>query len=494
MGLTTYKMLINGKWVSGSTGETFSRVNPANPREVLGKFQKGNKEDVDRAVDAAQDAFENWRLTPPPARGKILLKFSYLLEQEKEKLARTMTAEMGKVLKETRGDVQEAIDAAEYMAGEGRRLFGRTTTSELRNKFAMTVREPLGVVAAITPWNFPIAIPAWKITAALVCGNTVVMKPSSDTPICATRFMELLEMAGAPKGVVNMVTGPGGTVGSRLASHKKVRAVSFTGHRDTGAEIMKSAGVGKRVGMEMGSKNVTIVMDDADLKLALDGVIWGAFGTTGQRCTASSRVVVHKKVRQKFERMLVERSKKIAVGDGLEKKTEMGPLVNEAAREKVKSYVEIGKKEGARLVSGGSAPKRDGWFYRPTIFTDAESDMRICQEEIFGPVLSVIEAKDFEDAVDISNGVDYGLSSSIYTNRVQDTMRAIRDLQFGITYINSPTIGAEVHLPFGGSKSSGNGWKEVGWTGVQFFSEEKSVFVDYSGKLQKAQIDTDEKG
>ena len=489
MTTPTYKLYINGKWISSESGETYSRVNPANYNEFLGKFQQGNKEDVDKAIDAAEDAFEKWREVPPPKRGEILLHAAQLLRQKKEELARIMTREMGKVLTETRGDVQEAIDTCELMAGEGRRLFGRTTTSELRDKFAMTVRLPLGVVACITPWNFPIAIPAWKITAALICGNTVVFKPSSDTPVCAVKFVEILEKAGIPKGVVNLVTGPGGTVGTRLVKHKKIRAVSFTGHKDTGAQILKDAGIGKKIGLEMGSKNPIIIMDDADLKLALDGVIWGAFGTCGQRCTAASRVIVHKKVRQKFERILIERAKKLKLGDGLNLKTDVGPLVNKAAQDKVTGYIETGEDEGAKLCCGGKVPKLKGWFVEPTVFTDASPDMRIFQEEIFGPVTSLTEARNLDDAIYLANAVEYGLSSSIYTNNIRNMMQAIKYLEYGITYINSSTIGAEVHLPFGGIKSSGSGWQEVGWAAINFFTDEKTVFIDYSNKLQRAQID-----
>ncbi len=488
MSIPTYKLYIDGKWISSKSGETFSRVNPANYNEVLGKFQQGNKEDVDNAIDTAEDAFEKWREVPPPKRGEILLRVAQLLKEQKEELARIMTREMGKILTETRGDVQEAIDACELMAGEGRRLFGRTTTSELRDKFAMTVRLPLGVVACITPWNFPTAIPAWKIAPALVCGNTLVFKPSSDTPICAIKFVEILEKAGVPKGVVNLVTGPGGTVGMHLIKHKKIRAVSFTGHRDTGAQILKNAGI-KKIGLELGSKNPIIIMDDADLKLALDGVIWGAFGTSGQRCTAASRVIVHKKVKQKFERMLIERTKKLKLGNGLNPKTDVGPLVNKVAQDKVMKYIEIGKAEGAKLRCGGEVPKLKGWFFEPTIFTNASSDMKIFQEEIFGPVTSITEARNLDDAIDLANAVEYGLSSSIYTNDIRSMMLAIKNLEYGITYINAPTIGAEVHLPFGGVKSSGSGWAEVGWRGIELFSEEKTVYVDYSGKLQRAQID-----
>ncbi len=489
--LSTYKNYINGEWISSESGETYTRVNPANYNEVLGRFQQGNKKDIDKAVDAAEEGFEKWREVPPPRRGQILLKAAQLLKESKEELARIMTREMGKVLTETRGDVQEAIDTCELMAGEGRRLFGRTTTSELRDKFAMTVRLPLGVVACITPWNFPIAIPAWKIATALVCGNAVVFKPSSDTPICATKFVEILEKAGVPKNVVNLVTGPGGTVGTHLVKSKKIRAVSFTGHRDTGAQIMKDAGIGKKIGLEMGSKNPIIVMDDADLKLALDGVVWGAFGTCGQRCTAASRVIVHKKIKQKFERMLVERTRKLRLGNGLNSKTDVGPLVNKSAHEKVMKYIGIGKDEGAKLKIGGEIPKLKGWFVEPTIFTDTSPDMRIFQEEIFGPVTSLTEVKNLDHAIDLANAVEYGLSSSIYTNNIRNAMQAIKHLEYGLTYINSPTIGSEVHVPFGGTKSSGSGHKEVGWTGIEFFTDEKTVFIDYSGRLQRAQIDTD---
>ncbi|MBI2543239.1 MAG: aldehyde dehydrogenase family protein [Candidatus Aenigmarchaeota archaeon] len=489
MPVSTYKILIDGKWISSESGETYSRVNPANYSEVIGKFQQGNEKDVNKAVDAAEDAFEKWREVPPPKRGEILLKVAQLLKENKEELSRVMTREMGKVLAETRGDVQEAIDICEYMAGEGRRLFGRTTTSELPNKFSMTVRLPLGPVACITPWNFPIAIPAWKLSAALISGNTVVFKPSSDTPLCAIKFVEILEKAGLPKGVVNLVTGPGETVGTRLVKHKKIRAVSFTGHKDTGTQILKEAGIGKRVGLELGSKNPIIVMDDADLRLALDGVLWGAFGTCGQRCTAASRVIVHKKVEQKFERMLVERTKKLRLGNGLNPKTDVGPLVNKKAQEKVTKYIEIGEHEGAKLCCGGKTPKLKGWFVEPTVFTNASSDMKIFQDEIFGPVVSLTEAGNLDEAIDLANAVEYGLSSSIYTNNIQNIMKAVKYLEFGLTYVNASTIGSEVHLPFGGAKASGNGFKEAGWTGINLFTEEKTVYIDYSGKLQRAQID-----
>jgi len=482
----TYKMYINGEWVDSDSGETFSRVNPAT-LETIGTFQKGNEMSVEAAVGAAEKAFENWSETPAPKRGKILFKVGQLLEQNKEDLARTITIEMGKVLTEARGEVQEAIDMTFLMAGEGRRLFGKTTTSELKDKFSMAVRRPLGIVGLITPWNFPIAIPSWKIMPALIAGNTIVFKPSSDTPLCAIKFVEILEKAGFPKGVINLVTGSGGTAGMHLVRHKKVRGISFTGHKDTGIEILRVAGI-KKVGLELGGKNPIIVMDDADLNLALDGVIWGGYGTTGQRCTAASRVIVHENIKDEFEKMLVERIKKLRLGNGLEPDVDVGPLVNQTAQEKSKTYVDIGLKEGAKLLIGGQIPKMKGWFFEPTLFTNCSIDMKIAQEEIFGPIVSLISAKDLNDAINIANSVEYGLSSSIYTKNIRNAFKAIEKLDAGLTYINASTIGSEVHLPFGGVKGSGT-TRGGGWTAIDEFSEMKTVYFDYSGKLQRAQID-----
>lgn len=482
----TYKMYINGEWVDSDSGETFSRVNPAT-LEIIGTFQKGNEMSVEAAVGAAEKAFENWSETPAPKRGKILFKVGQLLEQNKEDLARTITIEMGKVLTEARGEVQEAIDMTFLMAGEGRRLFGKTTTSELKDKFSMAVRRPLGIVGLITPWNFPIAIPSWKIMPALIDGNTIVFKPSSDTPLCAIKFVEILEKAGFPKGVINLVTGSGGTAGMHLVRHKKVRGISFTGHKDTGIEILRAAGI-KKVGLELGGKNPIIVMDDADLNLALDGVIWGGYGTTGQRCTAASRVIVHENIKDEFEKMLVERIKKLRLGNGLEPDVDVGPLVNQTAQEKSKTYADIGLKEGAKLLIGGQIPKMKGWFFEPTLFTNCSIDMKIAQEEIFGPIVSLISAKDLNDAINIANSVEYGLSSSIYTKNIRNAFKVIEKLDAGLTYINASTIGSEVHLPFGGVKGSGT-TREGGWTAIDEFSEMKTVYFDYSGKLQRAQID-----
>jgi len=479
-------MYINGEWVDSDSGETFSRVNPAT-LETIGIFQKGNEMSIEAAVSAAEKAFEGWSETPAPKRGEILFRVGQLLEQNKEDLARTITMEMGKVLTESRGDVQEAIDMTFLMAGEGRRLFGKTTTSELKDKFSMTVRRPLGIVGLITPWNFPIAIPSWKIMPALIAGNTIVFKPSSDTPLCAIKFVEILEKAGFPKGVINLVTGSGEIAGMHLVRHKKVRGISFTGHKDTGIEILRAAGI-KKVGLELGGKNPIIVMDDADLNLALDGIIWGGYGTTGQRCTAASRVIVHEKIKDEFEKMLVERIKKLRLGNGLEPDVDVGPLVNQTAQEKSKTYVDIGIKEGAKLLIGGQIPKMKGWFFEPTLFTNCSVDMRIAQEEIFGPIVSLISAKNLSDAINIANSVEYGLSSSIYTRDIRNAFKAIEKLDAGLTYINASTIGSEAHLPFGGVKGSGT-TRESGWTAIDEFSEIKTVYFDYSGKLQRAQID-----
>lgn len=482
-----YNNYIDGKWTKSKTGETFESLNPATERSI-GYFQSGDEEDVRHAIDAAEDAYSKWSETPAPKRGEILLKVAQLLKQNKERLARTETIEMGKVLPEARGDVQEAIDVAEYMAAEGRRLFGHTTPSELKNKFAMTVRRPIGIVGLITPWNFPIAIPAWKLMPALICGNTIVIKPSSDTPLCVVELVKLMEKAGVPKGVVNMITGSGETVGKEIITNKKIRAISFTGSRETGEWITKNAGV-KKVDLELGGKNGIIVMDDADIGLAVDGAIWGGFGTTGQRCTAASRVIIHQKVRDHFMRAFVERAKALRLGSGLKKMTDVGPLINRKAVEKVQKYTSIGLDEGAKLLCGGSSLKGKGFFFRPTVFGSVTKDMRIAQEEIFGPIVSVIEFSNTDEAIDIMNSVDYGLSSSIYTKNVDTAFRAIEKIEAGLTYVNSSTIGSEVHLPFGGVKQTGNGTREGGIHGIEEFSEVKTVYVDYSGKLQKAQID-----
>ena len=480
-----YKLFIGGKWINSVSGETFKSLDPSTGKPIAG-FQKGNEQDIERAVKAAEKALPSWSSIPAPKRGEILFKIANLLKKNKEALARLLTQEMGKVLKEAEGDVQEAVDVFEYMAAEGRRLFGNTTPSELKDKFCMTVRKPLGIVGLITPWNFPIAIPAWKLAPALICGNTVVLKPSSDTPLCAIRLIELLVEAGIPSGVVNLVTGPGDPTGTALVKHPRVRGISFTGSRDVGKFVAENAGL-KKVGLELGGKNPIIIMDDADLDLALDGVLWGGFGTTGQRCTAASRVIVHKKVKKKFEKMLLKRVKRLRLGNGLKKTTDVGPLINKRAVEKVHSYTKIGKEEGAKLLCGGSIPKIHGFFYEPTIFTNVKSNMRIAQEEIFGPTVSIIAINNLDEAINVANNVSYGLSSAIYTSDIRNALLAVEKIEAGLTYVNSSTIGSEVHLPFGGVKDTGNGTREAGIEGIHEFSETKIIYIDYSGKLQKAQ-------
>lgn len=484
MHMKEYQNYINGKWVHSPSRKTFDSLNPATEKS-LGAFQLSTREDVHAAIEAAQKAQKEWKEIPAPKRADYLFEISHLLKKNKEKLAVSMTEEMGKVLKETRGDVQEAIDVFEYMAGEGRRLYGHTTPSELKHKLAFTMRIPVGVVGLITPWNFPMAIPAWKIAPALICGNTIVFKPSSDTPRCATELVQIIEEAGVPAGVVNLVTGGSNEVGKEIVMNEKVRGISFTGSRETGKWITQNAGI-KKMGLELGGKNAIIVEEDADLDNAVEGIVWGAFGTTGQRCTACSRIIVHEKIAKKLEEKLVHAVQKLKLGNGLDKKTDVGPLINKAAQEKSQMYVQVGKKEG-KLVCGGKKGEMDGYFFEPTIFSRVKASARIAQEEIFGPVLSLITVKSLNEAIRVCNGVEYGLSSSIYTQNIQKAMLAIENIEAGITYVNSSTIGAEVHLPFGGIKQTGNGTREAGIEGIHEFSETKTVYIDYSGKLQKAQ-------
>ena len=492
-----FQNYIDGRWVDAISGKTFENRNPANWDEVIGTFPLSGKVEVDQAVKAARRAFESWRLVPAPKRGDIMKKVGDILTARKEEIAKQMTREMGKVLLETRGDVQEGIDTAYYGASEGRRLFGHTVPSELPNKYNMAMRVPIGVAAIITPWNFPMAIPTWKIFPALVCGNTVVFKPASDTPATATTLVEILLEAGVPPGVVNIVHGGGKEVGMGLVEHPDVDLVSFTGSTEVGKRISEVASKTlKRVSLELGGKNAQIVMDDANLELALEGVLWGAFGTTGQRCTATSRLIVHDKVYDKFVSMVVDHAKKLRLGDGLKENVDVGPCVNEGQRKTVDEYVQIGKAEGAKVLAGGKVAIGEGlskgWFYEPTILGDVTPQMRVAREEIFGPVLSVIKVKSLEEAIAVSNNTTYGLSSSIYTQDINNAYIAIRDIKAGITYVNSPTIGAEAHMPFGGVKETGNGHREGGWTVYEFYTEWKAVYVDYSGKLQRAQIDNAE--
>ncbi len=488
-----FGLFIDGKWVTPSGARHFETVNPADG-EVVGSFVTGTEKDVDRVVAAAHRAFPAWKETPAPRRGEILLEVARRMKMAKDGLGRLVTREMGKVISEGLGDVQEAIDFIEYMAGEGRRLFGETVPSELRSKFCLTVRQPKGVVACITPWNFPTAIPNWKIAAALICGNTVVFKPASNTARCGAEVVRVYEEAGVPPGVLNLVTGSGGVVGNALVGDPRVRTVSFTGGVDTGRDVYVRGAQGlKMVHLELGGKNPVILMEDADLPLALDGVLFGAFGTSGQRCTATSRLIVHRDVYDEFLGMLTERLARFPIGDPLDPKTGMGPVASADQERKILEYIEVGKKEaklryGGKKLTGGAYDR--GHFLEPTIF-ETKHGTRISKEEIFGPVLSVIRVGDYAEAVHVANDVEYGLSSAIYTQDVNRAFRAIEDLEAGITYVNAPTIGAEVQLPFGGIKNTGNGGREAGSVAVEEFSEIKTVVVDFSARLQKAQIDSE---
>ena len=489
-----YYNVIGGERRESSTGERFENRNPANWDEVIGTFPRSNEEDVNTAVESARSAFNNWRLVPAPKRGEIIKKVGDILSGRKEEIARLMTREMGKVLDETRGDVQEGIDTAYYAASEGRRLFGHNAPSELPNKMNISFRQPIGVAGIISPWNFPMAIPTWKIFPALVCGNCVVFKPASDTPATAAVFVDILLEAGIPPKVVNIVHGTGNGVGIPIVNHPDINIISFTGSSKVGKTIAEAGGRQlKRISLELGGKNAQIVMDDAYIDLALDGVLWGAFGTTGQRCTATSRLILHEAIYDEFMDKLLKRTQALKLGNGLNEEVQVGPLINEGQRNVVEKYVEIGKKEGAKILCGGEHETdgecAKGFFYKPTIFGDVTPGMTIAQEEIFGPVLSVIKINSLDEAISALNDSIYGLSSSIYTQDVNAAFRAMRDIEAGITYINGPTIGAECHMPFGGVKETGNGHREGGWEVYEFFSETKTVYVDFSGKLQRAQID-----
>lgn len=489
-----FKNVIGGKWVAAASSQTFENRNPADTSDLVGAFPASDARDINDAVAAAREAFRNWRLVPAPKRAEILYRTGQLLSERKEEYARQMTREMGKVLEETRGDVQEAIDTAFYMAGEGRRMFGQTTPSELASKFAMSVRMPVGVCGMIAPWNFPMAIPSWKLFPALVCGNTCVIKPAEDTPLSTLNLVQTLMDAGLPAGVVNIVFGFGPEAGAPLVEHPDVDAISFTGSSEVGRVVGQTAAAHfKPCSLEMGGKNAMIVMDDANLDLAVEGALWGAFGTTGQRCTATSRILLQKKIAKQFTARLVERTEALRVGNGLKKDAQVGPQVNAQQVETSERYVAIALDEGAKLLTGGKRLKGKvhaaGYFFAPTIFAGVKPSMRIAQEEVFGPVVALLEFDSFEQAMEIANGISYGLSTAIYTRDVNRAYRAMRDLEAGITYVNAPTIGAEVHMPFGGVKKTGNGHREGGNAALDFYTHWKTVYVDYSDKLQRAQID-----
>jgi alpha-ketoglutaric semialdehyde dehydrogenase len=488
---------IDGRWVDSVSGDTFENRDPANG-ELIGTVTKSTTADIDKAVEAARRAYDEWRLMPAPKRGEIMYRAGEIMVKRKDELARDMTREMGKVLAEAKGDVQEGIDMTYYIAGEGRRQFGDVVPAELPNKWAMSMRHPHGVIAAITPWNFPFAIPTWKIMPALICGNTVVFKPASYTPLLAVRLVQILEEAGLPKGVLNLVLGPGGDLGDHLVTHPGVDLISFTGSSDTGAHISELAGrLLKRVSCELGGKNAIVVMDDANVDLAVDGIVWSAFGTSGQRCTAASRVIANRAVAADLIDKVVSRAKKMRMGHGLDAGTDLGPVVSKSAQEKVASYIPIAEKEGATVAAGGKVPRdgalAKGFFHEPTVLVDVKPNMRVAQEEIFGPVTAIIESTNIEDAIKILNSTKYGLSCSIYTQNINNAFRFMRDAECGLVYVNAGTIGAEIQLPFGGMKATGNGHREAGRAALDVYSEWKSIYVDYSGRLQRAQMDSVEK-
>ncbi|MBS4174996.1 aldehyde dehydrogenase family protein [Bacillus sp. FJAT-49736] len=489
----TVDNFIDGEWVISEKEQYAPIKNPANG-ETLGEVSLSTAEDVDKAVAAAKKAQREWALVPAPQRAEVLYRVGLLLKERKEKLARILTMEMGKVIEEARGEVQEGIDMAFYMAGEGRRLFGNTTPSELKDKFAMSIRVPVGIIGIITPWNFPIAIATWKSFPAIVAGNAVIWKPATETPLMARELINIFVEAGLPKGVINLVCGSGSKVGTAMVEHPDIDVISFTGSNEVGRTIAEKCGkMLKRVSLEMGGKNAIIVMDDADLDLAVDGILWSAFGTSGQRCTACSRVIVHENVKSEIEEKLLDRMRGLKIGNGLDEEVKIGPVINGNALQKIHEYVQIGRGEGALLLAGGyvlnDGEHEDGYYYAPSVFTNVEPNMRIAQEEIFGPVVSIIPVKSFTEAIAVNNSVTFGLSSSIFTRDINKALAAQRDLDTGIVYVNAGTTGAEIHLPFGGTKGTGNGHRDSGVAALDVFTEWKSVYIDFSGKLQRAQID-----
>lgn len=488
-----FKNYINGEWVAPKSGEYFKNISPANINDVIGEFPFSGQEDVNDAVKAARAAFKLWKSIPAPKRGELMKNVGDILVRRKKEIARCMTREMGKPTFETEGDVQEAIDTAYYAASETRRLFGQTAPSEMPNKVNLTFRVPIGVVGVITAFNFPLAVPSWKIIPAIAAGNTVVYKPSKDAPHAGVLFAEVMEEAGIPKGVFNVLLGKG-SMGDMIVKHPDVNVIGFTGSTEIGCKIAEIGGrLNKKVSLEMGGKNAQIIMNDANLDLALTGAVWGAFGTTGQRCTATSRLIIQSGVYDKFIEMIKEKAVSLKIGDGLKPDTEMGPLVHEASLKNVEKYCEIAKKEGGRLICGGErATGKDldnGYFWKPTIFADVTDKMTLFNKEVFGPVLSITKCETLDEAIALQNHSAYGLSAAIYTNNINDAFKAVDEIESGLTYINGPTIGAEAHMPFGGTKGTGNGHREGGWTAFDIFTEWKTVYIDYSNQLQRAQID-----
>ncbi|HET6891231.1 MAG TPA: aldehyde dehydrogenase family protein [Pyrinomonadaceae bacterium] len=491
--MDTYRNFIGGKWVESSSARTALNVNPANIDDVLGTVRQASRDEARQAVEAAAEAFRGWRTTPSPVRGRIVAQAARLMEKHKEELAQTLTREEGKTLAESRGELQRSINVADFCAGEARRMTGETIPSELPLNFAYTLKQPLGVVACVTPWNFPVAIPVWKIAPALVAGNSVVFKPASLTPATAVHITEIFEEAGVPPGVLNLVLGSGSDAGDEIINHPAVKAVSFTGSNPVGIRLYEQVSRrGAKVQCEMGGKNPVVILEDADLDLAVESTARGAFGSSGQRCTATSRAVVVNQIADEFVERIARRAESMRIGNGANATTEMGPSVDESQFKTVLSYIDIGREDGATLVCGGSRATGDGldkgFFVRPTVFDHVTPDMRIAREEIFGPVLSVLRVKDFDEAMQVANDCEYGLSSSIFSNDAARIFRFVDEIETGMTHINSPTTGGEAHIPFGGTKGTGIGDREQGSTALDFYTELKVVYVDYTGRKREGNL------
>jgi len=491
--MATYRSYIDGEWINSSSGITVPNINPANINDIIGTAELCTREEARSAVEAAYRAFKGWREMPAPARGKTIAKAARLMEDHKEDLASILTREEGKTISESRGEVQRAINIVEFCAGETRRMNGETIPSELPANFAYTIKEPHGVVACITPWNFPVAIPAWKLAPALAAGNTVVMKAAEATPATAVMIFELFIEAGIPPGVINLVLGKGSEVGQEIADHPAVRAISFTGSTEVGLQIyQQGAKRGIPVQCEMGGKNPVVILEDCDMELAVESTAQGAFGSTGQRCTATSRAVVVNSIADEFVERIIERAKKFKLGDGSKATTDIGPSVDEKQFNTVLKYIDIGREDGAELLTGGRRATgeglENGYFVEPTVFDKVTPDMRIAREEIFGPVLSVLRVKDLEEAMVVANDCDYGLSSSVFTNDANSMFRFIKDIETGMTHVNSPTTGGEAHIPFGGIKATGVGPREQGSTSLDFYTELKVVYVDFTGRRREGNL------
>ncbi|HEY0320237.1 MAG TPA: aldehyde dehydrogenase family protein [Pyrinomonadaceae bacterium] len=491
--MAIYRNFINGEWAESTSSKTADNINPANTDDLIGTIKQATREESRRAVEAAHEAFRMWRTTPAPQRGRIVGRAARLMEEHKEELAQLLTREEGKTISESRGELQRSINVAEFCAGESRRMNGETIQSELPANFAYTIKQPLGVVACVTPWNFPVAIPVWKIAPALVAGNTVVFKPASLTPATATRIVELFEEAGIPGGVLNLIIGSGSEAGDEIINHPAVKAVSFTGSNQIGIRLYEEVSRrGGKVQCEMGGKNPVVVLEDADMDLAVESTAQGAFGSTGQRCTATSRAIVVNDVADQFVERLVQRANSLRIGAGNDPQTDIGPSVDENQFKTVLSYIDVGREDGAKMLCGGERASGDGldkgYFVKPTVFDHVTPEMRIAREEIFGPILSVLRVKDFEEALQVANDSEYGLSSSIFSNDATRIFRFVDEIETGMTHINSPTTGGEAHIPFGGIKATGIGDREQGSTALDFYTDLKVVYVDYTGRKREGNL------